>query len=558
MVAPPYPSPLSKPPNSNSPLPSLRRGDMRRHLVGVLAAALLALAANGADAVALVVVAGGGAEDGARNSHLSPRRSPMLAFCGGRLPCEETRRIRERPSSRSSAVASRWEVAATIGRDDHSGHEAGALKPTRLVAAPTRLRRCLAGALAALHLALVGAALLVPTSGSHATVAGDLPVASATSAAAAAAPVAASVSVPAARLAAPPLTAEETRVIDLFEASKASVVYINTFVNARDAITMNVLEVPSGTGSGIVWDKEGFIVTNFHVVRQANTAEIRVTTPDGKQESFRATVRGYDPDKDVAVLKINAPRASLQPVEVGSSGALRVGQSVLAIGCPFGLDHSLTTGVVSGLGREMRSPTGKPISNVIQIDAAINPGNSGGPSYNSAGQLIGMNTAIFSPSGASAGVGFAIPSDSLVPIVDQIIRTGSVVRPAIGITYLEGNQARALGIKEGVLVLGVPSGSEAEKAGIRGTTRSRLGAIELGDVIVALDDVPIASELDLFRCLEGKRPGDVVDVQVVRTEDGRQARATLKLRLQQQLQQPASLMRQFDNAPAPAVAEGAQ
>mmetsp|Transcript_15087 Transcript_15087/g.30637 ORF Transcript_15087/g.30637 Transcript_15087/m.30637 type:complete len:435 (+) Transcript_15087:135-1439(+) len=306
------------------------------------------------------------------------------------------------------------------------------------------------------------------------------------------------------------LTSQESAVIDLFSRATPSVVFVTTF-GEKTGFSMNTLEVPLGNGSGFVWDTKGHIVTNFHVIRSAGGAKI--TTANKK--IYDAQLVGFDADKDIAVLKINAPSNELVPIPVGSSGELLVGQSTFAIGNPFGLDHTLTTGVISGLGREMRSPTGRPISNVIQTDAAINPGNSGGPLLDSAGQLIGMNTSIYSPSGASSGVGFAIPVDTLKVIVDELILKGKVIRPIIGISYLESSQARALGIEKGVLVLDVPKDSPADKAGLMGTTRSALG-ISLGDIIVKVDNDLIENEADLFTALEGHKVGDVVKITVSR------------------------------------------
>lgn len=191
----------------------------------------------------------------------------------------------------------------------------------------------------------------------------------------------------------PMLQSAETQVIDLFQNVAPSVVYINTFVERLDAFSMNVFEVPQGTGSGFVWDKEGHIVTNYHVIRNSGSAKIIFTKSNGKSVSFKAEVTGVDPDKDVAVLKVDIDSKNLKPVQLGDSSLLLVGQAALAIGNPFGLDHTLTTGIVSGLGREMRSPNSiRPLTNLIQTDAAINPGNSGGPLLDSSGKLIGMNT----------------------------------------------------------------------------------------------------------------------------------------------------------------------
>jgi S1-C subfamily serine protease len=335
------------------------------------------------------------------------------------------------------------------------------------------------------------------------------------------------------------------------------------------------MEVPLGAGSGFVWDDRGHIVTNYHVIRNARTAQVAVLTrvfpEDGEQggdngknkgrqsrsESpllrnkaiansrnkaqqppnaastgsnkdegvtdyvrtvYKARTVGVDPDKDIAVLKIDAPVFDLIPIAVGESAKLKTGQEALAIGNPYGLDHTLTVGIISGTGREVRSPSGRPISNVIQTDAAINPGNSGGPLLNSSGQLIGMNTAIYSPSGGSAGIGFAIPADTLKFIVETLIRDGRVVRPVIGISYLEKQQAKALGISKGVLILDVPSGSPAYRAGLRGTRRMENGLIELGDIIKQIDNRPIDTETDLFEVLEDYKPGDRIKITVSRVD----------------------------------------
>ncbi|CAN0308542.1 unnamed protein product [Ascophyllum nodosum] len=272
---------------------------------------------------------------------------------------------------------------------------------------------------------------------------------------------------------APSLMQDEKGYITIFEKSTPGVVYISTFVNLRDTLSMNVMEVPAGTGTGFVWDEEGHIVTNFHVIRQAQSAQVRLTMGDGKQTTFQAAVKGYDPDKDVAVLKIEAPSEALRPIAVGESKSLKVGQLALAIGNPFGLDHTLTMGIVSGLGREVKAPSGRPITNVIQTDAAINPGNSGGPLLDSVGRIIGMNTAIYSPSGGSAGIGFAIPIDTLKNVVATIIQKGRVSRPIIGITFLESARASTVGIKKGVLVLDVAENTSAASSGLRPTTSAQ-------------------------------------------------------------------------------------
>lgn len=366
-------------------------------------------------------------------------------------------------------------------------------------------------------------------------------------------------------------TAEEERRIQIFERTAPGVVFIDTFTQQRDEFTTNVMEVPLGSGSGFVWDDKGHIVTNYHVVRNAKSAQVAILTrvfenqpittskastglfknrifqqnvgdtvgmglskdkilpssmrpgrttvlANYKRSVYKARVIGVDPGKDVAVLKIEAPVYDLYPLELGSSETIRVGQMALAIGNPFGLDHTLTSGIISGIGREVRSPTGQPISNVIQTDAAINPGNSGGPLIDSAGRLIGMNTAIYSPSGGSAGIGFAIPIDAVKYVVETLIRDGKVVRPALGITYLQSAQTKVLGINRGVLVLDVPPDSPAYKAGMRGTRRTETGLIEIGDIIIKVGDADIETEADLFQALEKYKPGDYVKVTVSRLE----------------------------------------
>ncbi|CAN8062763.1 unnamed protein product [Agarophyton chilense] len=316
----------------------------------------------------------------------------------------------------------------------------------------------------------------------------------------------------------------EVSVISLFEKATKSVAYVTTYTESRSGFSLNPMETPAGTGSGIVWDRQGRIVTNFHVIRAASGAKITLAN----KKTYDAELVGTSADDDVAVLKIKAPPEDLDPVDIGSSHNLRVGQMTYAIGNPFGLDHTLTTGVLSGLGREMKSPTGRTISNVIQTEASINPGNSGGPLIDARGRLIGMNTAIYSPSGASAGVGFAIPVDTLKVIANALIENGRIVRPVIGISYLESSQARALGIEKGVLVLDVPEGSEAKRAGLRGTSRMTFGSIELGDIIIGIDEDVVTNEGDLFKALDKHKVGDLVRIRVMNNSDGER---TLKLKL---------------------------
>ncbi|MCS6925975.1 MAG: trypsin-like peptidase domain-containing protein [Candidatus Binatia bacterium] len=319
------------------------------------------------------------------------------------------------------------------------------------------------------------------------------------------------------------LDADERETIQLFQRASPSVVFITTMAVRRDLFSFNLLELPQGTGSGFIWSDQGYIVTNFHVLQGANTA--RVTLAD--QSSWEAELVGVEPDKDLAVLKIDAPRARLRPLPIGSSHDLAVGQKVFAIGNPFGFDQTLTTGVISGLGREIRSVTGRTIQGVIQTDAAINPGNSGGPLLDSRGRLIGVNTAIYSPSGAYAGIGFAVPVDTVKRVVPQIIRYGRVIRPGLGIRVAADQLTARLGLR-GVLVLDVPPGSAAARAGIRPTRYDERGIIQLGDVIIGVNDQPVQTSDELFNLLEAHQVGETVTITVQRDGQTRRLPVTLQ------------------------------
>ena len=308
------------------------------------------------------------------------------------------------------------------------------------------------------------------------------------------------------------LAEDEQTTIELFDEASQSVVYITTLAVRQDAFNLNVFEIPQGTGTGIVWDQDGHVVTNYHVIQSANAA--RVTLADGTVSDARLV--GADPDKDLAVLKIDAPKRRLKPIAIGTSRDLQVGQKVFAIGNPFGLDHTLTTGVIGGLGREIQSAGGKPIQGVIQTDAAINPGNSGGPLLDSAGRLVGVNTAIIAPSETSAnGIGFAVPVDIVNRVVPELIRHGRVSRPGLGIVAAPPKLNERLGLK-GVVVMRVIEGGAAEAAGIQPIRRQADGTLDLGDVIVAIDDIPVEELDDLFRVLDTHKVGDTVRVTVQR------------------------------------------
>jgi S1-C subfamily serine protease len=319
------------------------------------------------------------------------------------------------------------------------------------------------------------------------------------------------------------LHAEEKATIGLFRQASPSVVNITAIGVQRDLFTLNLYQIPQGTGSGFVWDTNGDIITNFHVILNASAAQ--ATLAD--QSAWKARVVGVAPDKDIAVLRIDAPANRLRPIPIGTSKDLQVGQSVFAIGNPFGLDQTLTTGVISALGREIESLTRRPIQGVIQTDAAINPGNSGGPLLDSAGRLIGVNTAIYSPSGASAGIGFAIPVDTVNRIVPELIRYGKVTRPGLGVQIAEEQLAQRVGVTGGVLIVDVAQGSAAAKAGIRSTTREASGRVRLGDVIVAIDGKKVESPNELYLVLENYKVGDVVTVSLLR--DGKPVQTKVAL-----------------------------
>jgi S1-C subfamily serine protease len=317
------------------------------------------------------------------------------------------------------------------------------------------------------------------------------------------------------------LAEDEKSTIELFRRASPSVVFITTL--SREPLGFfDIQEVPQGAGSGFVWDNKGHIVTNFHVIQGASGA--RVTLHDHSE--WPAELVGVAPDQDLAVLRIRAPAEKLVPTAVGSSRDLQVGQKAFAIGNPFGLDFTLTTGIVSALGRSIPALTGRRIDDVIQTDAAINPGNSGGPLLDSAGRLIGVNTQIASPSGASAGVGFAVPVDTVNRVVPQLITHGRVVRPHLGIAAGNEWALRRAGIR-GVLIMSVVQGSPAERAGLRGTYRTREGTLVLGDIIQQVDGREIASLDDLYAALERHAPGDVVKLQLLR--EGRKLEIEIKL-----------------------------
>ncbi|MEZ4651912.1 MAG: trypsin-like peptidase domain-containing protein [Candidatus Eisenbacteria bacterium] len=316
---------------------------------------------------------------------------------------------------------------------------------------------------------------------------------------------------------------DERNTIEIFREASASVVFITNTQIRRSAFSRNVMEVPRGSGSGFVWDRRGHIVTNFHVIEGGD--EFTVTLSDGSTHD--AEVVGFDATKDIAVLRIEPPRSGLSPVEPGDTRELLVGQKVIAIGNPFGLDQTLTTGVVSALGREIRSVGTRPITDVIQTDASINPGNSGGPLLDSSGRLIGMNTAIYSTSGSSAGIGFAVPATTISRIVPQLIEFGRTQRAGLGVTLISDDLAQRWGIK-GVIINEVNRGSAADEAGLRGTSQNARREIDLGDIIVGVDELEVAVYDDLYKALDRRNPGDVVTLHFRRGDHLHEARVRLQ------------------------------
>jgi len=319
------------------------------------------------------------------------------------------------------------------------------------------------------------------------------------------------------------LAPAEKSTIALFQKASPAVVHITSLRVQRLPFSMDVTKQPAGTGTGFMWDDSGHIVTNFHVISEAQGARVALSD----NTTVDAELVGVAPDKDLAVLRIKVPKAKLKPLAIGTSKDLQVGQSVFAIGNPFGFDQTLTTGVISGLGREIDAMTRRKIKGVVQTDAAINPGNSGGPLLDSAGRLIGVNTAIYSPSGAYAGIGFAVPVDTVARIVPQLIANGRIIRPGLGVGVLPDAQAARYGI-QGVMLLDVPPTSSAGRAGLRGAYRRRDGSVAMGDVIIAVDGKKVASGEDLYDAFDGKKVGDQVKVTTLRGREQRDATVTLQ------------------------------
>jgi S1-C subfamily serine protease len=334
------------------------------------------------------------------------------------------------------------------------------------------------------------------------------------------------------------LSPDEEATIEVYEKIAPSVVHINNIAHRRGFFDLDIQQIPRGSGSGFVWDENGIIVTNAHVVQDADAVEVVLS--DKERSSYETRVWVTYPDKDLAVLHVDAPRRLLPKIPlIGSSHDLRIGQKTYAIGNPFGLDQTLTTGVVSALNRKIESQTGRPIQGVIQTSAAINPGNSGGPLLDSAGRLIGVNTAILSPSGTFAGIGFAIPVDEVNRVVPSLIaRLNEVVKrntgpeevspPGLGVEMVSEQLAKELGVTQGALIHRVRPGGAADKAGLRGTIQdARSRRIRLGDVITAIGGEPINSSKDIFTHLEGREVGDTVMLTIRRNGQQKEVSVTL-------------------------------
>ncbi len=321
------------------------------------------------------------------------------------------------------------------------------------------------------------------------------------------------------------LSLTEKTNIEIFQQSSPSVVYITTLEDTLNLWTRDITRIPRGTGSGFIWDRQGHIITNYHALQGASAVRIRLSD----QRTFNATLIGASPEHDLAVLRIPVTTNMPKPLAIGTSHDLQVGQITYAIGNPFGLDQTLTTGVVSALNRSLRNHNGSSIEGLIQTDAAINPGNSGGPLLDSAGRLIGINTAIYSPSGAYAGIGFAVPVDTVNRIVPRIIKDGHYQRPKLGITINENLNkeiTKELGIL-GVAVIEIQPNSAAQKSGLSGLTIQN-NTIISGDVIVGIDQHKIETTQMLLSTLEKYNIGDTVEVKLFRNNQVIEVSLTLE------------------------------
>ena len=322
------------------------------------------------------------------------------------------------------------------------------------------------------------------------------------------------------------LLESEKNTISLFQENVKSVVNVSNMRIARSGwwFHQEEMEVPAGAGSGFVWDKKGHIVTNYHVIANGDSF---VVSFHKDKKTYDAEVVGVYPQKDIAVLKLKKRPKKLFPIRAGSSKDLLVGQKAVAIGNPFGLDHTVTSGIISATGRKIRGVANVTINGMIQTDCSINPGNSGGPLYDSMGQVIGMNTMIYSPSGSSSGVGFSVPVDTISTIVPQLIKNGKVKRPGLGIGLLEENLKYHFGIEKGIVVKHVDPKSPAGKAGLEGMSRGTRGRYMLGDIILKIDGKEVNNYDEIFNVLEKYNIGDEVEVTYLRGNKRRKTKLSL-------------------------------
>ncbi|HEX8177533.1 MAG TPA: trypsin-like peptidase domain-containing protein [Pyrinomonadaceae bacterium] len=334
----------------------------------------------------------------------------------------------------------------------------------------------------------------------------------------------------------PSVASDEQNNIEVYRAIAPGVANISATSYRRDIF--GSVQEGEGSGSGAVIDAQGHIVTNYHVVEGAQ----KLTVSFGGDKTYPARVIGGDPDTDLAIIKVDAPADELRVIPFGDSDQLAVGQKVLAIGNPFGLDRTLTTGIISGLQRPLRARNGRPIEGAIQTDASINPGNSGGPLLDSRGRMIGINSQILSPSGASAGVGFAIPINIAKRIVPQLIQNGAVRRPRLGVGTRAVKDLKdqvKLPLSDGLIVINVVPGSAAANAGIRGLVQTEDGDVELGDIITSVDGQAVNTSDDLYKVLDKHQIGDTIQVEVLRNN----RRVTLPVRLTEYQDQQQQLRR---------------
>jgi S1-C subfamily serine protease len=316
----------------------------------------------------------------------------------------------------------------------------------------------------------------------------------------------------------------EKRIINIYHSTVPSVVNVSN-IKIADSFFYGKVEMPQGSGTGFIWDDQGHIVTNYHVVHGGNSL---VVTFHNDKKQYKASVVGVAPKKDIAILKLDEKPNNLKPIKVGSSKDLLVGQMVLALGNPFGLDHSISRGIISALGRKIDGIGGVKIHDMIQTDAAINQGNSGGPLLNSMGEIIGMNTMIFSTSGSSAGLGFAVPVDTIKAIAPQLIKHGKVIRPGLGIGILPDSAREQFFGKKGAAISFVDPEGAAAEAGLKGMMKDRFGRIYIGDVIIKINDQEVNSTDDVYHQLEKYQIGDTINVEYIREDKKRTASVKLK------------------------------